>query len=197
MGDVHEYSDEALARRALDDGAAFQALYDRYFRRIYGYVAARVAHHHDAEDIVSDIFLKVVRHLSRMRGRYPASFAAWLFSIARNAVTDYYRQNGRNPDTVPLIPASEPARQPGPESVQSDDEQSVLLRDLVARLPERKREIVMLKFYGGLRNQEIALVLNIGEKTVSAYLSRALDDLHQQYTSKSTETRHSEVRHDA
>lgn len=198
MDDSFEWSDQALVRRALDDPPAFQALYDRYFSRVYGYVAARITHQPDAEDIVSDIFLRVIQNLSRLRGHYPDTFAAWLFSIARNAVTDYYRQTQRQDKITALHDVDERFSEDIPDVLsRAEDEQAATLRSLIAELPERKREVIMLKYYGGLRNQEIAEVLRIGEKTVAGYLSRALDELHRHFTRIPPEPAQNEVGHDA
>lgn len=179
MPDQRDDPEDELVTRALDDADAFQALYQRYVRRIYGYVGARVANPQDAEDVVSEVFLRAIRHLDQLRGRQSASFAAWLFVIARSAIADHYRRDGRA-QAVSLDHATAEAR----HDPYTDD--ALLLRQLIAALPERKREIVLLRYYGGLRNQEIAAVLGVGEKTVSAYLSRALDDLQAQYATGTT-----------
>lgn len=170
--------ERALLDRLDSDPAAFNRLYTLYLRRVYGYVAARIENRQDAEDVVSEVFLKVVRNLDQFRRQHGLSFAAWIFTIARHTVSDYYR---RRPfiqtlalDTVPLIADS-------PDLVVMERENAHDLRQIVSALPERQREIVILKFYSGLRNQEIAVVLGVGEKTVAAYLSRALKDLSRKY----------------
>ncbi len=185
-----DFDEQALISQALEDPEMFRELYDRYFKRIYAYVASRVDQQADAEDIVSEIFLSVVKNLSQLRGQYATSFAAWLFVIARNAVTDHYRRKENVSSAVPFESASVHI------STESDPGITVLnregiaqLRGMIAALPERKREIITLKYYGNLRNQEIAAVLQIGEKTVAAYLSRALDELYEKYTVLQSEER--------
>ncbi len=182
MPNATDNHEQALVQRAIDDPDAFQELYHRYFRRLYSYVISRIGNPHDAEDVVSEIFLRVVKRLDQLRNRYPASFAAWLFTIARNTITDHYRRFGRR-ETLISLEAAEPlpATAWEPDRAVTAHEQSAQLHQLVLMLPERQREIITLRYYGGLRNQEIAAVLGIGEKTVSAYLSRALDELRKQY----------------
>lgn len=183
MQDDFDEHEQALARRAVAEPEAFQALYQLYFRRVYGYVAARIAEPPDAEDVVSEIFLRVVKHLAQLRNQQQLSFAAWLFVIARSAVSDHYRRNGHATTFVPLDAATPlHAEDSTPDRVVTAKEDAAWLRTLIATLPERQREVIMLRYYGGLRNQEIAAVLGIGEKTVSAYLSRALSELQQGYT---------------
>lgn len=177
-----------LVRQALDDPAAFQRLYERYFGRVYGYVASRVIDQHDAEDIVSDVFLRVVRHLPQLRNNHQISFAAWLFTIARNAVTDHHRRKPQTETYMSLeLAAPLAAADVSHDTTLIVSEDAAQLRRLIAALSERKREIVTLRYYGGLRNQEIAALLHIREKTVAATLSRALDELQEKYSALNPE----------
>ncbi|MCZ7544228.1 MAG: sigma-70 family RNA polymerase sigma factor [Anaerolineae bacterium] len=98
--------EQRLASRARDDPDALQTLYRLYVRRIYGYVAGRIDSREDAEDVVSEIFLSMVRTLDRFSNRHSYSFAAWIFTIARNAVSDYYRD--RRIAEVPISPDALP-----------------------------------------------------------------------------------------
>jgi RNA polymerase sigma-70 factor (ECF subfamily) len=175
--------EQTLIRHAVDDPDAFQELYHRYVRRVYGYVASRLPHTQDAEDVVADVFLRVIKNLDQLRNRQPASFPAWLFVIVRHTVADHYRQNGQAANHLSLDNIETPApSESQPDHVLSERAEAVMVRQLISQLPERQREIVTLRYYAGLRNQEIATVLGIGEKTVSGYLSRALNDLRQRYS---------------
>lgn len=170
--------EQVLIQRAQTDADAFKELYRRYVKRVYSYVAARVNAPQDAEDIVAEVFLRVIKNLDQLRYPQQISFAAWLFAIARHAVADHYRRNGAADKYLSLedAPIAAPAEKQ-PDYILSQNEESAQLYRLIQTLPQRKREIITLRYYGGLRNQEIAEVLGIGEKTVSAYLSRALSDL--------------------
>lgn len=180
MPDVAD--EQALVQRAIDDPEVFQTLYHRYARRVYGYIASRISHSQDVEDVVAEVFLRVIKHLDQLRNRRQPSFAAWLFVITRHAVADHYRQNGRHEsllsleDAEPCLPVEKQ-----PDHIFSENEEAARLYRLILTLPERQREIVTLRYYGGLHNQEIAAVLGIGEKTVSAYLSRALNELQKKH----------------
>jgi RNA polymerase sigma factor (sigma-70 family) len=198
MQDSFDDSEQVLVLRAINEPAAFQHLYERYFSRIYRYVASRINNQHDAEDVVSDIFLRLIQNLPQLRNQHSISFAAWLFVIARNAVTDHYRRRPHTETLIPLdaVPPTS-AMESDPVATLIEGEDAAQIRRLIAALPERKREVVMLRYYGGLRNQEIAVVLQIGEKTVAAYLSRALDELHEKYTALKSEPEHKVVGHDS
>jgi RNA polymerase sigma-70 factor (ECF subfamily) len=180
---MHDSVDEQiLIQRALYDPDAFQDLYYRYVRRVYGYVASRISHRQDTEDVVSEVFLRVIKNLDQLRQRQQTSFAAWLFVIARHAIADHYRKNGHSEEHISLDAAEPPApAEKQPDHIFSENEEAARLYRMILSLSERKREIITLRYYGGLRNQEIATVLGIGEKTVSAYLSRALNDLQEKY----------------
>src|SRR5512137_421174 len=94
-------SDEALVARARrGDRAALVALYDRYVHEIYGYLLNQVGSTQDAEDITSEVFLRVIGALGGFRGH--ASFRTWLYAIARNQSRDYWRRGGGRQTPVDL-----------------------------------------------------------------------------------------------
>ena len=143
---------------------AFVHLYDHYFPRIHAYIRYRVYDQQDAEDVIADVFFKAIRGLRHFKWRNRNSFAAWLFRIAHNQVVDYYRQHKH----VEL-------------SFESDDYHAEPANH--TPLP-RRREIIILKFFGGLRNHEISNILELDERTVAAHLSRGLQDLRRRYTAQ-------------
>jgi RNA polymerase sigma-70 factor (ECF subfamily) len=168
---------------AGSDPRAFERLYDAYFPRVYSYVRYRVAGHQDAEDIVAGVFLRAMEAVrdGRFEWRNSGSFAAWLFRVAHNAVADHHRRSPRTP-SLPLheVPGIDLASPPPVDDLLRR-EQSAELHRLVATLSPRRQEVVTLKFYGGLRNSEIAAVLGLDERSVASHLCRALDDLHRLY----------------
>jgi RNA polymerase sigma-70 factor (ECF subfamily) len=171
-----------LILRAGNDPAAFQLLYEAYFQRVYNYAAARVNDQLDAEDIVSDVFLQVIKGLNRLKNRHQFSFAAWVFTIARNAVADFYRRQNRNMNGLRRASAQiNNSRDTQIDEIIIEQEEFYELVATLSQLSERRREIVLLKYFGGLRNQEIAQVLELDERTVASHLSRALKDLHEAY----------------
>ncbi|UCC65175.1 MAG: sigma-70 family RNA polymerase sigma factor, partial [Anaerolineae bacterium] len=150
---------------------------------VYAYVRYRVHDLQDAEDIIADVFCRAIRTLQRFEWRNANSFAAWLFRIAHNLVIDHFRQRKRA--GLSLAPADsllELADQsPLPEDVLARQEVFQQMRVLIATLSPRRQEIVTLRFYGGLRNCEIARVLGLDERTVAAHLCRALQDLERKF----------------
>jgi RNA polymerase sigma-70 factor (ECF subfamily) len=170
-------------RQARVDPRAFASLYDHYFPRVYAYVCYRVYDPQDAEDIIAEVFYRAIRHLKRFKWRNAQSFAAWLFRIAHNQVVDYVRQRNRAGLSIDaedsLADCTDQA--PSPEEALTQQEAFQQMRALIATLSPRRQEVITLRFYGGLRNSEIARVLGLDERTVAAHLCRALRDLEFKY----------------
>ncbi|HET9495759.1 MAG TPA: sigma-70 family RNA polymerase sigma factor [Chloroflexia bacterium] len=170
--------EQQLVERAPGDPEAFRQLYNIYLPRVYAYVGYRVGAEQDTEDLVADIFLKVVEELGRFEWRHSKSFAAWVFRIAHNLVANFHRDTGRAGTLLPLDALPDIAANALlPEDSLLRKELFARLRDAVNALPARRREVVSLRYFAGLHNHEIAQVLGIDERTVGSTLSRALDEL--------------------
>lgn len=169
--------------RAARDPTAFTRLYEAYFPRLYAYARYRVRTDGEAEDVVADTFLRVVERLPGFRWRHEGSFAAWIFRIAHNLLVD--RMRGPRP-ALPLEEAGEVRdRLLLPDAFAVQQENFEELHALVGTLSPRRQEVITLRFFAGLRNREIAAVLQLDERTVAAHLCRALEDLHQRYEAHS------------
>ncbi len=160
---------------------AIRPLYRHYFPRIFAYVACRVTSKQDTEDLTSEIFLKMVASIDGFEYRGAGSFAGWIFQIANNTVKQFYRADERWQttliDALPELHSTDPL----PDEAFSRKERLRWLQSALETLTPRRREIIMLRFASGLRNQEIAGVLGLDERTVASHLCRALEDLQQQY----------------
>jgi len=159
----------------------FRQLYRAYFPRVFAYVAYRVGSKQDTEDLVSEIFIKVLQHIDSFEYRQTGSFRAWLFRIAHNHVNQFYRQNGKT-TFIPLddIPTIADTSQSMDGQVISQ-ERFQQLRQLIGTLSPRRQEIIRLRYFAMLRNQEIATLIGIHEKSVASHLSRAIADLQRLY----------------
>jgi RNA polymerase sigma-70 factor (ECF subfamily) len=179
--------EHSYIQQAREDPRAFVHLYDAYFPRVHAYVRYRVHNFQDAEDIIAEVFLKAMRGLQGFKWRNRHSFAAWLFRTAHNLVVDYYRRNERI--AIALDPKARApeglgrrrSREPLPEEALTQQETFQHMRDLVTTLSPRRQEVITLKFFGGLRNKEIADILDLDERTVASHLSRGLQDLRDKY----------------
>lgn len=168
-----------LVECAQHDPEAFRELYRVYFPRVYSYVAYRLQRAPEVEDAVSEVFLRVIEKIPTFRHRGAGSFAAWIFKIAHNLISDSRRSRWRV--ALPLEAAADvDDRQLQPDLVAIHNEQSEELHRALRMLSPRRQEIIGLKYFGGLRNKDIALVLGIGERAVASHLTRGLRDLQRQ-----------------
>ncbi len=173
--------EQDLVERARSDPEAFRALYQAYFPRVYAYIAYRVGRSWDAEDLSAEVFTRVVEALERFEYRGPGSFTAWIFTIARNQISQFYRINKMQEVPLDALPDMQ-SDLPTPDYAMIQKEKFARLHALIGTLSRRRQEVVTLRFFGGLRNQEIAEVLNLDERTVASHLCRALEDLESRYT---------------
>ncbi len=171
---INAPADEAAwIARAQADPAAFGALYDHYFPRIYSYIRYRVADATLADDLTATVFLRALAAL----GRYDATgapFAAWLFAIARNAVSDHLRAERRHRWLSLDIVREWISPEPAPDVTALAGEERARLLAAVARLPARERDLIGLKFAAGLTNRRIAELSGLTESNVGVILYRAV-----------------------
>src|ERR1035437_4731989 len=125
--------DPALIEQARRDPEAFAALYRRYLTPVYRYLYSRLGSVHDAEDITTQVFIDALEGLSANHYRAWGCFSAWLFTIARRRLADFYRQRPATP--LREIPSAEPGLLAALE--KSDELKS--LTHLLAQLDEEKQ----------------------------------------------------------
>ncbi len=155
-------SDAALLGRIAErDGAAFEDLYRRYARPIYGLAVRLLGDRGRAEDAVQETFAAIWRSASKYRPeRGPG--APWLYAVARNAIVDRARARRE-----PLAEApDEPSRDPGPPERAESAYLSWQVHGALERLPEHERAVLELAYWSGLSQSEIAEFLGIPLGTV-------------------------------
>lgn len=167
------------------DPSAFDALVDRYSPRLYAFVW-RLAGPRDAEDMVQDVFLRIVKSIGKYDHR--DRFDAWVFRIALNVVRDRARRLKHAP-RLGEIDADEFACAPGdPGSIEGDSSPSAgglsaVERDrvqaAVAALPDHEREVILLRHCAELTFAEIAEMLGAPLGTALARAHRGLRRLRQ------------------
>lgn len=169
----------SLAQKAIHDEDAFQELYEHFFPRVYNFIFARVKNPDAADDIVSTAFLKMYENLARYNPER-AAFSTWLFRIALNCMTDYFRRKESSQEAEweeffdPAAPDSLE-----PEAQTLAEEGNAELLKALDKLTDKERRIVELKYFSGLGNKEIAEILGITANNVGVVLFGALKKLRK------------------
>jgi RNA polymerase sigma factor (sigma-70 family) len=169
----------ALVARAAAEPAAFAAIYDHYFPRVYNYVRYRVGDAQATDDVTAQVFERVLTGISRYRPER-APFAAWLFAIARNAVSDHRRAQKRRRWLSLEVLCNQASDEPQPEEVATRNETHVELLVALARLTDRERDLIALKFAAGLTNYHIAQLTGLSANHVGVILYRAVRRLRSE-----------------
>ena len=159
---------------AKADSQAFATLYDFYLPKVYAFVMSKVGSREWAEDIVSDVFLRVLENLSSYEDR-GHGFTAWLFTVTRNVIFDFYNKHHRQ--DLPIeegFQIKDPSDLGAPHLQAEQNELKEKVRAVMDKLPERELSILQMRFFAGLTNREIALVLNLSESNVGIILFRVL-----------------------
>src|ERR1700677_141227 len=177
ISDEHQGSAGLPAPRpARLDDAAFDALFRECAGDVHGYAISLLGDRPAAEDVTALAFERLYLSRSRLdRGR--GTPRAWLFAIARNAALDELRRRRRQPH-FELDEGLLGERDPG--AALEHVERRATVRDALAALPLRERELVLLKFHGQLSNSELARALDISESNAGTRLHRALTRLREQ-----------------
>jgi RNA polymerase sigma-70 factor (ECF subfamily) len=144
------------------DSSAFDELYGRYSRAIYGVVRRILGDHGRSEDVVQEAFANVWRAAAGYRPER-GSASGWLYAIARNAASDSLRQ--RRPVSYG-DPPDQPDPAPGPDEATAADFESFQVHAAVDTLPERERTVIELAYFEGLSQSEVADRLDIPLGTV-------------------------------
>jgi len=172
-------NDQALIAQAQrGDQDAVTLLYETYVDVIFAYIRYRVDSKSTAEDLTSEVFLRMVRSLVSYRDQ-GLPFRAWLYRIANNLVIDHYRQTNKT-NAVPLTDAYEnDDTDPLIQLARSEDH--VRLRLAIRELPEDYQNLLLLRFVENLPHTEIAKITNKSAVALRAMQHRALKALAVQF----------------
>jgi RNA polymerase sigma factor (sigma-70 family) len=172
------FSRDPLARWARQavagDRRAFTLLYRDLHPLVARFVARRVDSRADAEELVAEVFRRVVEHLAEFDPKR-GSVRAWVLRIARNAVIDHYRTR-KHPIALDSLGLNG-AHDGGPLDHMIADERSARIRELLATCSDETRTLLAMRYGDGLRHAEIAELLGLGESVVRKRISRAVREL--------------------
>ena len=162
----------------INFSSAFTRIYDQNLNYVYRYISYRIPDKNVVADLTSTVFEKALNAFSSYDER-KASPQTWLIAIARNTVTDYFRESARK-QTVALDAAMQlEANDPSLQEQSEKNEEYEVLRICISLLPGREQEIVSMKFGGELNNRNIAAALKLTDSNVGIILFRAVQKLRE------------------
>ena len=157
----------------------FVILYDRYFTRVYNYVRYRCSEASEADDLTAQVFLKALINVDKYDPE-KAPFDAWLFTIARNLINDFYRSKRRYyvVDIEDVEHILSHSNRPLEEKIEHSEEKYRLLK-CIETLSTRHRDLIALKFGANMTNREIAAITGLSETNVGVLLHRGIKKLRK------------------
>ena len=156
--------------------AALATLFERHHARVYGYCLRMTGNRPAAEDLVQDVFMKMLKYKATFKD--DSELVPWMYGIARNACLGHLRR--RAMDRLPAAGDVEQAAEPDTEELH-DDRQSELVRRALLRLPAERREVLVLSRYEYKSYDEIARVLDCSVGAVKVRVHRAMKQLREIY----------------
>ena len=168
---------ELVERMRASDPDALRMIVERYQDRIFALIYGIVRDRHEVEDVAQDVFLKVFTRIDAFDGR--SRFYTWLYRVAANTAKDHVKKRSRRPAVALDEDAGIETGAPGPADSAERSEARRRVREAIAGLPVRYREVLALRELEGLSYNEIATVLRVSLGTVESRLHRARSRLKE------------------
>lgn len=167
---------DLLQRAQSGDPEVISSLYECYHLAVFRYLFYRVGDSLVAEDLTSEVFLRMIRSLPRYTpGKF--TFQAWLFQIAHNLAIDHYRKSKyRNHSS---LEESLIAHEESIDSAVQRNLDSEKLQNALTHLTDEQREVIILRFISGMPISDVAQTLNKSENAIKGLQRRALNVLRQ------------------
>jgi RNA polymerase sigma factor (sigma-70 family) len=150
-------------------------LFERYHGPLFNYLFRLCGNKHLSEDLVQEVFVRILKYRHTYGGNH--RFTTWMFQIARNARIDHYRQN-------PVVDASLECQvqeflsdSPTPDQYMEQEEEMRIMLAALEKLPEERREVLLLRGFQGLKFEEIAEVLRCSVNTIKGRAFRGIREL--------------------
>jgi RNA polymerase sigma factor (sigma-70 family) len=173
-------TDETLMHAVrAGDVAKLGLLFERHHARLFDFLARMTGNAAAAEDLVQDVFVRVLKY--RATWRDEGRFESWLYRIARNARTDYFKTHATHAgiDTGIDTALGRPSGDPLPSDLLARNRDVACLQRALALLREDKRELIVLARYQGMKLDAIADLLGVEVGTVKVRMHRAVKELRE------------------
>ncbi len=171
--------EELMARLQAGDERALEQLMQRYQGPLYGFLSRRVGS--AADDVFQETWIRIVR--ARERFDTERRFAAWLYQIANNLCRDRYRRVDAMRRAVDSFQVEDETLRAAPEAPALPDRD--VMRERVLALPDRLREVLVLRYYEDLGEEEMSRVLGVPRGTIKSRLHAAVKALRENMSNES------------
>jgi RNA polymerase sigma-70 factor (ECF subfamily) len=165
--------------RLRDKEERLAGLYDEYFERIARYIYVRLGDRQEAEDLAGEVFVKALQSLKSYQER-GIPMQAWLFRIAHNVSVDSLRKRGRTA-TVPIEGVQIEARE-DPAAMAEKSLEVERVNEAMKGLTSEQREVLRLRFFGGLSSKEVGTILKKSDGAVREMQRAAVEKLRRLLT---------------
>jgi RNA polymerase sigma-70 factor, ECF subfamily len=156
----------------------FSDLYRAHLRDVYSYSYYRIGNHHDAEDITEQTFLQAYRHFERARSESDGRpLRPWLIRIAHNLAANYYRDRSRRPQSPLEDSEATLATVHTTETIVEGRDELARVLAGVAKLPDERREALIMRFALQMDNREIARAMGKTDGATKVLIHRAIRQL--------------------
>ena len=151
-------------------------LFDRYHGMLFDFFCRMLNNRTAADDLVQDVFFRILKY--RRTYRDDSHFTTWMFHIARNARFDHFKKH-RAEVLFPEEGFDLPGRGPFPSQQFEKEQETVMLKKAIQKLPDEKRELLILARYQELKYEQISDLLGVDVGTVKVRVHRAVKELRE------------------
>jgi len=178
-------SEKQLVKKAQKDPEVFSLLYEENYPKIFSYILNRVANIELAQDITSETFIKCLKNIKRFQWRN-VSFSCWLYRIASNEISNYFRKNKYHPACLEKIAEPTTLEAPHDQLVEAEiqfetQKDLIKLSKQISMLAFKYQEVISLKYFEKKKIEEICQILGKKEGTVKSLIHRGIKELKKQF----------------
>ena len=170
--------DGYIIQQCLDgDAEAFGFLVDKYKKSVYALAYSRIRNFHDAQDITQEVFIQAYRKLHSLR--HWDNFMGWLYRITANHCKNWARSSSRRPDCEFVADQEPGVIDHLAIDAYHESKVYVSVRDALDSLPEMYRQVLMLRYFGGMTIKEMSRFLGVSCNTIDRRLKKARAQLRE------------------
>jgi len=143
-------------------------LYKQYYSKLLSFINSKVRNIHDAEDILSEVFIKIHNNIDKLDSN--EKLTSWIYTITRNTIIDFYRKNNKTPPLQEFKEESNVDEKKEEKSIH--DELSNCLKPMINSLPDNYKEVLLLSEIKGLKQSEVAKELGLSAANAKSLIFR-------------------------